>query len=387
MLRFILFITLINNIYASSKYESKNTCKVCHPNIYNEFYSSSHRKASIYEDEIHKAIWNLHPNNKKEKYTCNQCHTPSDTRVSNALKNNQSAIPKKDNIQQNEAVSCKYCHNISDIKKHTSPYDENILSNKTKTFYSANKDLRDKKIKYKDEKSFFGLMKKTKGSPYHDIDYTNDNFYTGKMCMACHSHFENKIGINVCSIDYSGANNEEKNCITCHMPEVKGSVTTIKITKTHKYHGFPGARHKPKMLAKYININLKRTKNGFDLILHNKASHNFLTHPLRLAILKVKIISNKKVIQLKDKKFLRVLAKDSKPAMPWLANMILKDNMLKKEEKRVIKYNAKIKSKDIIYVEFGFYLVNPKLIKKLKLQNSKEATKYNIIKKENFIIK
>jgi len=385
MLKFIIFCLLLNNIYANSKYESTNICKTCHPSIYNEFYSSSHRKSSIYNDSIHKAIWDLHPNKKINKYTCNQCHTPSDTRIQNALQNNKKAIPKKDNIQLSEAISCLYCHNIKDVKKHKTPFDENILSDDIKTLYSVDKKNRTKKIKYKEEKSFLGLVTKTKGSPYHNIDYTNNNFYTGKICMACHSHFENKKSLTICKTEYSGASNEKQNCITCHMPKIKGSATTIKITKTHTFHGFAGARNSPELLAKFLDINFLQTTNGFDIIIKNKASHNYLTHPLRLALLKVKIISKDKTINLETKKFFRILGKNKKPAMPWLANVVLKNTMLKKEEKRVIKYNYKLKKTDVVNVEFGYYLVNPKLITKLNLKNSREAKKYTIVKKENFI--
>ena len=34
--------------------ESK-ACQKCHPAIYDEFYTSSHRKSSIHSDPIHKA--------------------------------------------------------------------------------------------------------------------------------------------------------------------------------------------------------------------------------------------------------------------------------------------------------------------------------------------
>jgi hypothetical protein len=61
--------------------------------------------------------------------------------------------------------------------------------------------------------------------------------------------------------------------------------------------------------------------------------------------------------------------------------------MLKANESRTIKYNTNVKSGDIVEVEFGYYLVNPKLHKKLNLLNSSEATKFNILKTKFFSVK
>ncbi len=76
MKKTILFFLFLGSLYATSQFETSKTCKGCHPTIYSEFYESAHRKASIFEDEIHKAIWDKHPSKAKDKYTCNECHTP-----------------------------------------------------------------------------------------------------------------------------------------------------------------------------------------------------------------------------------------------------------------------------------------------------------------------
>jgi hypothetical protein len=387
MKRIFLFLLFAGSLYATSQFETSKTCKGCHPIIYGEFYESAHRKASIFEDEIHKAIWDKHPNKAKNIYSCNECHTPSDTRIQSALDKEQTAIPAKDKAQVEEAISCVYCHSISSIEKHSSTYDKNILTKDPKMIFAANKDNRDAKIIFKEEKSFFGMLKKTSGSPFHNIDYTNNDFYTGKMCMGCHAHFENSHGLNVCTVDESGASNEEKNCITCHMPQVKGSATTIKITKKHTFHGFAGVRNKPEMLAKYLTLGFNKTDSGFNVTIENLATHNLLMHPLRLGKLNIRINDGSNTRKLKSTPFFRILGKDGKPAMPWLATEIFKDTMLKAGEKRTIQYNTIVKSGDIVELEFGYYLVNPKMIKKLNLENSKEANKFFILKTKFFTVK
>ena len=383
LLVMISFITL----NAQESLVSSETCKGCHPTIYSEFYNSAHRKSSIFEDPIHNAIWNKHPNKAKNKYTCNECHTPSDVRITNALKYAKDASPVKNNVQTKEAISCVFCHSINIIEKHAKPYNKIILNNnvnvKRPILYAANKNNRKGKILYKEEKSFFGIFKKTSGSPFHDIDYTNKDFYTGNMCMGCHAHFENSHKQNICTVEQAGASNEKQNCITCHMPQVKGSATTIKITKQHTFHGFAGTRNKPEMLAKYIDFKLNKTNDNFELTITNKATHNLLLHPLRLGKLNVRVNTTK----LKSTSFMRILGKNKKPAMPWLATNVLKNTMLKANESRTIKYNTKLKSGDTVEVELGYFLVNPKMHKKLNLQNNEEVTKFNTIKIQYFNIK
>ena len=66
-------IFMILSIQASELVVS-NTCKACHPTIYSEFYDSSHRKASIFENKVHKGMWDLHPDKQKESYSCAKCH-------------------------------------------------------------------------------------------------------------------------------------------------------------------------------------------------------------------------------------------------------------------------------------------------------------------------
>tara|TARA_B100001063_G_scaffold216518_1_gene218297 strand:+ start:27481 stop:28644 length:1164 start_codon:yes stop_codon:yes gene_type:complete len=378
---FLLAILLLIELNAND-YIKNNTCKACHSTIYSEFYNSSHRKASIFEDPIHKAVWDLHPNKQKGSYTCAKCHTPSDLELLKKLKENKKALPIKNIVQTHEAISCVYCHSIKSIEKHEK-VNTNILTKEKKVFFAANeenKELKDKK--YKDEVSMFGMMKKTSGSPYHTIDYSNEDFYTGKMCMGCHQKLQNNNNFDLCRVDMKGAQNEEKNCITCHMPKVKGTATSIKITDTHRFHGFASASNNQDLLTKYVKIKFKEKSDNFEIAIKNESSHNLFLQPLRLAQLRVNVLRGDKRIKLDTKSFMRIIGKDGKPTMPWLANSVVKNNMIKANENRVITYDFKLKANDSIEVVFGYYKVNPKMWKKLKLENDKKSTKFNILKSE-----
>ncbi len=377
----ILVILIFLNLQSSQEISS-NTCKACHPTIYGEFYNSTHRKASIFEDPIHKAVWDLHPNKQKESYTCAKCHTPSDIKLLQNLKENKKAIPVKSDIQTHEAISCVYCHSIKSIEQHEK-VNNNILTKEKKVFYSAseeNRVLKDKK--YKDDVSMFGMMKKKSGSPFHTIDYSNEDYYTGKMCMGCHAKKQNNNNFDLCRVDMKGATDEKSNCITCHMPKIKGTATSIKITDTHRFHGFASSTNNQDLLTKYIKINFEQKNDSFEISIKNESSHNLFLQPLRLAQLRVSILKGKERIKLDTKSFMRIIGKDGKPTMPWLANSEVKNNMIKANENRVVKYNYKLENSDWVEVIFGYYKVNPKMWKKLKLENDKTSTKFNILKSE-----
>lgn len=382
----LLIIFIILNINASEFVESSN-CKGCHPIIYGEFYNSSHRKSSIFENKVHKAMWDLHPDKKNEKYTCAKCHTPTDLELLKKLEENEKAMPEKNDIQTQEAISCAYCHSIKDIESHAKS-NNNISSSKEKVFYSANEKNKDQNNKeFKNEISLFGMMKEKAGSPFHKIDYSNDNFYTGSVCMGCHSHAQNENGFDLCRVEEKGVKDEKTNCISCHMPKISGSATSIKITKEHTFHGFSNKSNNEELLAKYVKINFKENQNNFEISIKNEATHNLFLQPLRLAQLKVNILRNSKIIPLEIKSFARIIGKDGQATMPWIADSEIQNSMLKANEERVINYDFKLEKNDKIEVVFGYYSVNPKMLDKLNLKDDEESTKFNIIFNKYFYSK
>jgi len=386
MLKIILiYVYILFAVNAFAELPENGTCKMCHPKIYKEYKKSAHSKSTIYEDAIHKAIWDIHPRNKKNKYTCAKCHTPSDVRILKALKEGTAAMPQDDELHH-EAIACITCHSIQSIKSHPKTHDEIILADNDKKrpiIFAANKKNRNDKGLYVREHSIF---KSKSRSPYHDINYTNEIFYAGKMCLGCHQHMENKHGQNICTTESEGAVDEESNCITCHMPKVEGSLASATMSTTHRFHGFAGTRNRPDLLSKYLKIDFKKSVSGFEITLKNEATHNLLLQPLRVGKLNVSIKRGTETEKLKSVSFVRILGADGKPAMPWLATEIFKDNMLKADETRTLKYDTKVSSGDIVEAEFGYYLVNPKMHKKLNLTDNEQATKFNILKTESFIV-
>jgi len=208
----------------------------------------------------------------------------------------------------------------------------------------------------------------------------------GNVCIGCHSHKMNKHGLNVCSTNIANEM-DGSNCVSCHMPQSGGSVSTLNKTGTHAFHGFAGTHSHTSMLSKYIDLSMVRNIETFTLNVDNRTSHALLLHPLRLAKLKVTVIRDGKRIDLEDKVFVRVIGKNGKPAMPWVADKEIKNSMLKANEKRAVKYSFSLQKGDTVEAVLGYYLVNPKVLPKLKLQNNKEASEFKILKKESFLVR
>jgi len=353
ILSFLLFLT--QSLFS----DDTTICKSCHPSIYSEFTKSFHNKSTIKHDIVHKAVWQRHPLKKHNDYKCAKCHSPKG---------------------KDRGVDCITCHTIKTIQKDKKS-NKNIYTSKKKYFYSAKKGSENEKLIYHESTSWFGLFKKSVGSPYHDIDYTNKNYYTAKVCMGCHSHKENSLGFQLCKTGDKGVNSKE-NCISCHMPQVKGSVTTIKQTKTHAFHGFAGVRNSANLLKKYIDIDIRYKDKNLTVYITNKAPHELLTQPLRTVELRVK--SNDKL--LKKVTFQKVLGTNSKPSPPWLATKFLQDTMIKANSTKQVSFKTDLLS-DEVEIVLGYYIVNPKSIKKLGLENDKDINSFYILKRKFFKLK
>jgi DNA-directed RNA polymerase subunit RPC12/RpoP len=371
----LLFFTVTSHTYASLE---NTTCKKCHPVIFQEYQNSMHAKASIFKDPVHKAVWDKHPAKKKNNYKCAKCHTPSD----HDLISGKSKLV--DNaVQQNEPISCQQCHRIQSIEKHAKA-NKNIMSKKEKYFFSANKVKKGQKIVFKEEKFLFGLMTKASGSPYHDIDYGNENFYTGEMCMGCHAHKQNGKGFAVCDLEVKKKDSKET-CISCHMPKVKGSLANQKESDTHAFHGISIHNGIPKTLSRYVKLSLKEAANGFTVTVKNEATHTLFPQPLRLNQLRVEIERAGKTITLDPQNFVRVIGTNGKPSMPWLATEVLKDTTIKALETRKIDFNRKLQKGDVVTVRFGYYISNPKAAEKLGIKQ-KSVRKFTVLSKKIFKI-
>ncbi|BDY12648.1 multiheme c-type cytochrome [Hydrogenimonas cancrithermarum] len=381
MLRLTFLLIAALDLFATQGFVSSNVCKKCHPIISKEYSASMHKNASIHNDPVHRAVWEKHPLKKSGKYVCASCHTPTDTKIMQALKSKKSALPEENAIQKNEPIGCAYCHRIKDIEIHAKA-NLNIL-NETPKFYYASKEGKSEKrvVKFHEESSFFGLSKKTAGSPFHTIDYGNENFSDGKMCLGCHDHKRNDKGFAICSMDIESSEKSTNNCISCHMPQVEGSYSTIAKSKTHAYHGFTGLHNRPDMLKSYITLKATAKEGKLSVTLKNGADHKLFAHPLRLAQLRIEIGRDGKTIRLEPVNFFTILGHNGKPAMPWSADSILKQNVIKAHEEKRIDMAFTPRKGDEVRVTLGYYIVNPKAAGKLGITQKDFTTFRTLVSK------
>ena len=361
-LLFLSWVSYANNVV--SRYAPNKECQACHTQIYDEFSSSMHANSTPQKDPIHASVWNKHPKNLKfEQYSCGKCHTPAANNLDQMLGKGKKALPQANNATHQEGISCAYCHRIESIKL-AEQSNINIMS--------------------ETPKKYFGTLEDAMDSPYHGtIKTENKHIKNGNVCVGCHSHKKNKYGLNVCSTNIDNEM-DGANCVSCHMPKVKGSVTAFKETKEHAFHGFPGSHFNSNMLSQYVDISILREIKSFKVNIDNQSSHAMLLHPLRLAVLKVQVTRAGKVTQFKDQYFKRIIGTDGKPAMPWAAKTEITNTMIKANEKRTVEYDFAIQKGDRVDVILGWFLVNPEAIMKLNLANESVATKFNEFKKQRF---
>jgi len=374
---FTLLLILTATIQSYATLEN-TTCKKCHPTIFAEYQSSIHSKSSIFKDVVHKAVWDKHPAKPKNNYKCAKCHTPSD----HDLISGKSKLAENE-IQKTEPISCKACHTIESIEKHTKA-NKNKFTQEKKYFYSADQAKKGTKVVFKEESHFFGMFKNKVGSPYHDIDYANEGYYNGDMCMGCHSHKQNGKGFVICDLEVKQGDSKET-CVSCHMPKIQGSIANQTQTATHAFHGATIHDATPKELSKYIKLSLEKKETGFEVAIKNEVTHTLFPQPLRLNQLKVRIERAGKSIVLKTESFAKVIGTNGKPAMPWLADAIISDTSIKAHETRKVSYSDTLQKGDAVIIEFGYYMVNPNAAKKLEITD-KSVTEFIILTKKRVTI-
>ncbi|MEN4053197.1 MULTISPECIES: multiheme c-type cytochrome [Sulfurimonas] len=365
MKKLLLTLFIVLNLSSLLASESK-VCQKCHPLIYKEYYSSIHRKSSLESDKIYKAVFEKEKQ-VTDKNECKACHSPS---------------AKTQKEAKEEPISCVYCHTITNIQEHDEQ-NKNVLSDKKRDFYSAEADKKEKaKVKYETTSSFFGLIKRSKNSPYHQIEYNNENYYNGNVCMGCHSHVNNAHGFDVVMLDAYIDKKDKETCISCHMPKTMGSKTTLRDSKTHAYHGIAGLHKFSKDLGKYIDIDVTKDTKGFTVNIINQANHALFGQAYREGILEVKIVRDGKHIALKPYIFKRTFGKDGKTSMPFEATEVLKDTLI--YAKKSINYDTKLKKGDQLIITLGFRLISKEAAKELQLDKDKELTKIKVLKTESF---
>jgi len=364
----ILLLSVLASLL-SAKYLTNKSCKECHEDIYYEYQSSYHSK-TYFNDELHRKVANA-ANTKK--YDCGVCHMPAATNLKEMEDGDEQ--PSTLSVEQKDAISCFYCHQIGFVKQA----------------HKRNINFRSKNVEgFKP--SMFGSLDNPDDSDKHEM--SKNPLYKTKVCLGCHSHKRNSHDVMI--FNAMEGNQDSKECIKCHMPYVRGPVEKMnkRGRKQHRIHNFAGI-HNMEMRKNAIDISIKTTNNTIEVTLKNKMPHPLIIQAARLKYLKLDLIRDNKVIwsnfkksPLEDKQGIFVTefeGKDGKPSpVPAFAYKRAFVNNLKGKESRTLTYDVKdIKKGDIINASMFVILAKPSCSNELNLSD-KTLTKPILMKEVTY---
>jgi hypothetical protein len=263
-----IFLLLFSVLHA--KYLSNKDCKECHEDIYYEYQSSYHSK-TYFNDELHRKVANKA---STKTYDCAVCHMPASKNLKELISG--QAKPSKYNVEEHDAISCTYCHQIAYVKK---AHEHNI-------------NIRAKQLEgYKP--NMYGSLENPDDSDKHAM--LNNPIYDKNVCLGCHSHKRNKNDVLI--FQAIQKNQDSTSCIKCHMPLVAGGAEkNNKRGRTqHHSHTFAGI-HSLAMMKESLKITAKTTKNTIIVTLKNKMPHPLIIQAARLKYLDIHLIRNGKTI-------------------------------------------------------------------------------------------
>lgn len=354
-------------VFASSNFAKNEECSTCHPTIYEEFEKSQHNKSTVFKDPIHGAVYNAHPSKQNGSYLCGNCHTPTADNLAELVSSQNGITPDVNNETQNEAISCAFCHRISDVKEGT---------------------LMDRSVISPEEQVYFTRKDNPEDVPFHGLKTNKKVFEDGKLCLGCHAHKGNKNDFQVCITDIN-PKASKKNCIDCHMHKVKGAPSIMSESTEHTYHGFPGLHGDLSNLSQYIDLNItvQEDKKIFDVTVKHDSPHSSLLNPLRFSQLMVSIKRGEEIINMEPQQLFKMIGAKGKMAPPWLATEIIRDTRIPPNSKKTYTYAQKLQSGDVITAQFGYFLVPPHMLQNLGLDDNEEAKKFRVISTKKITIK
>ena len=361
--KIVLAVAIFSSLL-SAKYLTNESCKECHEDIYYEYQMSYHSK-TYFNDELHRKVADKVDN---KKYDCASCHMPGAKNIK-ALESGKE-YPNEHLVEQTDAISCFYCHQIGYVKKaHTK--NINYIAKKPPGYKPA----------------MFGSLDNPDESDKHEM--LNNPIYKKNVCLGCHSHKRNSHDVLIFSA--MDENQDSTECIKCHMPYVPGAVekTNKRGRFEHRAHDFAGI-HSLEMAKKGLELSIDAKDSSIEVTIKNKMPHPLIIQASRLKYLELVVLRDNKVIwknfkssPMEDKQgafVIEFLDKNNKfvsiPAFAYKRGFV---NNLKAKETRVLKYNTtKLKSGDIIRASVYVVLAKPSCSSELNLKD-KSLTKPNLM--------
>jgi hypothetical protein len=208
---------------------------------------------------------------------------------------------------------------------------------------------------------------------------SNENYQNSRVCMGCHSHKYNSFGVEICNTK-SEPTEPASDCIGCHMAKTNGSPVKVdkKGRSNYATHDFLGIRSN-EMVKKAVELQISKTKKGFDLIIKNKMGHTLILQPMRLKYAQTIVERDGKIIwknfkdsPLEDKEatFTVTYKNDAGvEVLPPQAKGFLFKNNLGANQSKTIHYEFSLQKGDKITSQWYSLIVRPELAKELQLED------------------
>ena len=299
-----------------------NKCKRCHLRAYEEWEASAQSRSietaafRITLDRYLKSV----PDDQRRM--CFQCHAPHILEYSHLAGEFIAEVNSKD--PQIDGVGCSQCHLISEIDSSTRPPHPIFTPGKI----------------------IYGGYKNAVKNLAHQSQQL-DLYKRSQYCVTCHDSLPQtettaQLPGWLGQWQTTKAEKEGKACQFCHMPEAFGESANGERARRIANHSFPGRFGKVRATAVELEFTtqVKGPQSEVEVIIQSLVPHNLpLPHPgwSRLNLDLTILGKNLKKVYGEQRFYERVFAgkNGDQTVLDFKAVKILKDTLLKPEEKRV----------------------------------------------------
>ena len=303
-----------------------NKCKRCHLRAYEEWEASAQSRSietAAFRITLGRFLKSVP---EDQQSMCFQCHAPHILEYGHLATEFIAEVNSKD--PQIDGVGCSQCHLISEVDTSTRP---------PHPIFTPGKFI------------YGGYNNAAKNLAHQSQQL--DLYKSSQYCVTCHDSLPQTVG-QAQLPDWLGkwqttkAEKDGKVCQTCHMPEAFGESANGERARRIANHSFPGRFGK--VLATAVELEfttqVKGPQSKVKVTIQSLVPHNLpLPHPgwSRLNLDLTILGKNLKKVYGEERFYERVFADKNgdKTVLDFNAVKILKDTLLKPEEKRVEKFS------------------------------------------------
>ena len=233
--------------------DQPETCRACHPTIYDEWIETTHAQSHHSKDPLFAAVRQLRVAQEGAAVSeaCGQCHYPRST-----------AAP--DTAAARTGVSCATCHNVRALREGAGQYGARRLLWALPDQYVGPHAPKKKNVEAHRLAPVPEFMKDSE-----------------KLCRACHESVGELPGVPLCASGHEWSKpTGNQNCVSCHMPLADGPGTVDGKPAYHRSHRFvgprSGARHaKSAPIPRGVEVTAELKGRRLRVKVVNKTTHTY----------------------------------------------------------------------------------------------------------------